>query len=203
MERVGMAKLLATAAKKGWGDRLELRAEGSFTLVADLADVQTLLAKAIKPERALVDFVLFEDGKIEERRAADATPFRSPEANTAVPEKGVTVAKPTQGCPEPDFERADIRAREVLFAFLSPDQQEDFEKRNAFISTGAGTGHHYVVTSRHARDTLSTTRRQLYDLNEKRPFCVHDYAVPAAEEMLAIHLMLQDVHHERYLRHLE
>jgi hypothetical protein len=32
---------------------------------------------------------------------------------------------------------------------------------------------------------------------------VHDYAVPAAEEMLAIHLMLQLPQHEPYLRHLE
>lgn len=95
------------------------------------------------------------------------------------------------------------RVQEVLFAFLNDDQQNDFEHRNAFVTEGAGTGHRYIVTSRHARDQLAQTRRQLYDLDDKTPFCVHDYSVPAAEEMLALHLLLQSPEHERYLRHLE
>jgi hypothetical protein len=87
-------------------------------------------------------------------------------------------------------------------AFLDDDQAEDFEDRNAFVSIGVETGHRYMVTSRHARDQLATWRRQLYDLDEGRPYCVHDYAVPAAEEMLALHLLLQIPGRESYLRHL-
>jgi hypothetical protein len=179
----------------------EVQSDGSFTLGADLTKVQKFLVKALKPGRQVVDFVAFKDGKIEEVKSAEDLEKLVPEAPK--PDKGTSVAKPTLGCPEPRLAKADLKAREVLFEFLDDQQRSDFEKRNAFVTEGAGTGHRYMVTSRHARDQLSHTRRQLYDLDEKQPYCVHDYTVPAAEEMLALHLLLKVPEHERYLRHLD
>lgn len=175
----------------------------SLSLATDLKTVQRFLMRQIKPGRQVLDVVSFSDGTISEVKAEIVGKEESKKVKKGEPEKGVSVAKPTQGCPEPRLAKAELRARQVLFAFLDADQQDDFIERNAFVSVGAATGHRYMVTSRHARDALAVTRRQLYDLDERRPFCVHDYTVPAAEEMLAIHLMLQLKEHEPYLRHLE
>jgi hypothetical protein len=90
----------------------------------------------------------------------------------------------------------------VLSEFTTPEQQSSFVTRQSFVTCGAGTGHLYMVTSRHARDRLAMYRRQLYDLDEQVPYSVHDYQVPAAEEMLDLHLLLQVPLGERYLRHL-
>lgn len=169
-------------------------AAGSVLLDAKLEDVRKVIARALKPDRDVVDVVRFADGKIVEEIGGAAG---SADAAT-----GVTVAKPKLGCPEPRLTDAELRAREVLFAFTTPVQQEDFVRNNAFVSQGAGTGHLYMVTSRHARGRLATHRRQLYDLDENQPYCVHDYSVPPAEEMLALHVLLQLPWGERYLRHL-
>ncbi len=165
---------------------------GSVLLDASLDDVRTLVSRSLKPRRQVVNMVKFADGKIYEESSCPA--------GDAV--AGVTVAVPRLGCPEPRLSRAEIRARQVLCEFTTPEQQEDFAQCQSFVSPGAGTGHRYMVTSRHARDRLALYRRQLYDLDERTPYCVHDYMVPAAEEMLALHLLLQVPWGERYLRHL-
>ena len=83
---------------------------------------------------------------------------------------------------------------------LSPDQLADFARYNRFVSVGADTGHRYMVTSRQCTDGLLSFQRTLYDLDEERPLCVHDWSVPAAEEMLALHMMLGLPRWESYLR---
>jgi hypothetical protein len=169
-------------------------AAGAVLLDAKLEDVRKVIARSLKPGREVVDVVRFADGKIVEEVSGAA--------GSAETVAGVTVAKPKLGCPEPRLSNAELRAREVLFAFTTPVQQEDFLRTNTFVSQGAGTGHLYMVTSRHARGQLAVSRRQLFDLDENTPYCVHDYSVPAAEEMLALHVMMQIPWGERYLRHL-
>jgi hypothetical protein len=112
------------------------------------------------------------------------------------------VRKPAVGCPAPDFEQAHVRARDVLQTFLSPEQHEDFRRHQRFVTTGARTGHRYMITSRHARSELDTYHRTVYDLDEGKPYCVHDWGVPAAEEMLTMHLMLSLDNWELHLRGL-
>lgn len=207
-EQKVLQSLLAHAVSKQWTKEAEHDlTKGSLTLAAELVKVQKFISKALKPGRKTVDFVQFSDGKIEEIAHGELPVGSDKEleemAPVRTPDKGTTVAKPTLGCPEPNLVKAELRAREVLFAFINDEQRDDFKKRNAFVTEGAGTGHRYIVTSRHARDTLSHTRRQLFDVDENRPYCVHDYSVPAAEEMLALHLLLKSPEHERYLRHLE
>lgn len=111
----------------------------------------------------------------------------------------VSVAAPVRGCPAPDFTQADIRAKAVLREFLSPEQISDFNRYNKFLSVGQTTGNHYMVTSRHARDQLAKYTRTLFDLDRRLPLCVHDWDVPAAEEMLALHVLLQLPGWESYL----
>lgn len=195
---------LALKAEGRWNPRKESEATTSLGLFSmavgevlvdvKLEDVRKVIARSLKPNRKIVDVVKFEDGKIIEETGDVA---ESKEAKA-----GASVAQPILGCPEPRFSNAELRAREVLQVFTTFEQQEDFTKTNSFVSQGEGTGHRYMVTSRHARGQLAAYRRQLYDLDEQRPYCVHDYTVPAAEEMLALHLLLQLPQGERYLRHL-
>jgi len=115
-----------------------------------------------------------------------------------------TVAQPVQGCPAPDFPNAfDARANRVLEAFLSDEQRDDWRRRGRFVSIGMDTGHRYMLTSRDAREALQTYgSRSLYDLDERRAYCVHDWAVPAPEELLALHLFLAIPGGESFLRHV-
>ena len=111
------------------------------------------------------------------------------------------MAQPVRGCPAPDFDDVEVRASRVLKAFLTLDQVEDFERRQQFVAIGADTGHRYLLTSRHARRALSLNgHRTLYDMDERVAMCVHDWEVPAPEELLAlfIHLSLPGL--EEYVR---
>src|ERR1700694_4718968 len=73
-----------------------------------------------------------------------------PSEKSSVAEKATTVAAPTRGCPAPDFVKADIKAREVLEHFLTPEQLEDFRRCNRFVAVGGTTGHRSMVASANA-----------------------------------------------------
>ena len=106
--------------------------------------------------------------------------------------KAVTVARPVNGCPMPDFPAADVRASRVLETFLTEEQIRDYRKEGAFVTRGADTGRRYLICNRESPEVmrLRMVGRQLYDLDRREPICVHDWAVPPPEEMLALHLCL-------------
>jgi hypothetical protein len=201
-EKKALADLHDKAVRKRWvlQTEPEFSADtGNLVLSAKLGEVEKILAKALRPGRKFVSAVKFANGKLEEVSSADLKDVASEDKKKAT---GVTVTKPTRGCPVPRLGQADLKARKVLFEFLTDDQMDDFEDHQQFVSTGAGTGHKYMVTSRNAPLKLSKYEgRQLYDLVDRRSFCIHhDGFVPAAEEMLTLHLMLQFPRHEAYLR---
>ncbi len=229
-EREAIARLEVHALKKGWAKSWPSWGASSLpdvVLDAPIGKVAPILAKALKPGRKIVSAIRFEDGKMVEVSEAETTddgkaaakeggPYReegkivaSAASKIEVPQPppkptaATSVAAPRLGCPAPDFAKAEIKARGVLGAFLSPDQIEDFQRYNRFISIGATTGHRYMITSRHARDSLSRYQRTLYDLDQEVALCVHDWDVPAAEEMLALHVCVSLPGYEVYVRHLE
>jgi hypothetical protein len=223
-EKEALRSLEKKAKDKRW-----ITAKGSLLdpktdVQAPLDKVAQALAKVLKPGRKIVSAVKFVSGRMEEITEAtfdDATPIKpkvdgpyrtqaetkadedKPEEKEDKPKAATSVAAPVRGCPPPDFARADIKAREVLMTFLSRDQIEDFLQHNRFISVGATTGHRYMITSRHAKDQLALWHRSLYDLETKTPLCVHDWDIPAAEEMLGLHILLQLPGWEKYLRKTE
>lgn len=172
------------------------RSTGTIVVPAAIEKVQAALSRALKPGRRLLSVVRFKNGTMEEVREAATKPEK--------PDAAATVAQPTVGCPAPDFERADVRATRVLKVFLTAEQAADFDRHNAFVSTGRMTGHRYMLISRHRPDVLARYRehRSLYDLDEQRALCVHDWAVPAAEELLGLHVFLSVEGGEQYLRSL-
>jgi len=199
-----------------------------ITLAAPIMKIEKVLTRALRKDRSVVTVVSTKPGEYIELRTEPleedhgASPHRTPapapdaaDASKAKPASAVahpvgqdpaavavTVAKPVQGCPAPDFEDAQIRASDVLRAFLLPEQIRDFEKHQQFISIGALTGHRYAITSRHCRSKLFVQHRTVYDLDESRELCVHDWDLPPAEEMLTMHLMLSLPQHEGYIRGL-
>lgn len=192
---------------------LDSTKEQTVELRTSISKVQKVLAKHLKPSREMVSVVKFAGGKMvemteqvleqieatteEESSPSRPTGKRQPKLAAVA---AATIAEPYRGCPVPDFDQAEVRAQDVMRVFLTPEQIEDFEHDQAFISVGADTGHRYAITSRHAREPLGRYMRSLYDLDEQMPYCVHDWEVPAAEEMLALHLLLSVPGRETFLR---
>jgi len=149
-EKIALAKLSEMALKKGWFDAARTKGEKAFVMEAGehvlsvpLIKLQKSLVKLLKPGRTVVTAVRFTDGSMEEVREAKEPP--EPDGIKDAPAKAITgataVAAPTRGCPAPDFVKAEIKARGVLEAFLSPEQMEDFRRHNRFVTQGASTGH--------------------------------------------------------------
>ena len=191
-EKAALETLRKKALDKGWADAAALAS--ACILRAPIDKVAKVLARALKPDRELLTAVVFADGKIQRATEADFVEVVGTDAASEAapapapaPVAATTVAQPARGCPEPDFVKAELRARTVLDAFLNSQQREDFRRCNRFITHGADTGRRYMITSRHA---LKGSRfvRSLHDLERDVPICTHDYSVPAAEEMLALHL---------------
>lgn len=186
--------------------------EQHLVLDALIVDVHKVLSKPLKPMRKQVSAVRFTDGRIEEITnaniglivdAAGEETSRS-EKPRRKPKAAVTVAQPVLGCPEPDFDEADVRATRVLEAFLTDEQREDYARHQQFLVTGGDTGHRYLLTSRHApkaRFKLPSFQC-VYDLDDERALCVHDWEVPAAEELLGLAMHLQIPGLETYVNTL-
>lgn len=235
-----------TLGRKPWASDAEFEPVSSaqyrtksglvLTLKASIKDVEKVLAKALKPTRALLCAVRFSGGRIEEVvrgpeeeddkpstalavKTPDKDPKKEPELleaelepppksggkikAEAEPKAAVTVAKPRVGCPMPDFPEADVRASRVLEAFLTPEQTRDYRQHGAFIAQGADSGHRYMVANRETPQRIRQCQgRQLFDLEEGRPLCVHDWEVPPPEEMLALLLCLTLPGHERFIREM-
>jgi hypothetical protein len=191
-EAAALRTLSTHALKKRWADDGAFGAigEGPYRtkrghevmLRAPLAKVQAVVSKLLKPGRPLLHAVTYGDGSIEQVSTAAIPP-----AGAKRPRAGATVAQPTIGCPVPEFPESEVRANRVLREFLPPDAYAEYERLGAITAIGADTGHEYVITHRERRGLMrSRSYRSLYDLTEDRALCVHDWTVPAPEEMLAL-----------------
>ena len=233
---LGKLREASTSIRRGWAskddwERVPIEAfkpgdtrETSVLLKGRIDKVESVLTRALKPERKTLRVVRIHGGDIEEihERAFDQAaieakhPYRDASEETALAVKeqdkpakpaaaavATTVAAPVLGCPAPDFDQVHLRATRVLKAFLTPDQIDDFERHQRFIVTGADTGHRYMLTSRNAPDELARGGgRTVFDLDEHRAFCVHDWAIPAEEELLTMGLLLQLPGREVWMREI-
>lgn len=191
---------------------LDALEEQSVELDAPITKVQDFLQKKLKPHRKQVSAVRFSNGKVEQiteatlktidtssNASGSSTP--SSKEKTETPAAAVTVAQPVLGCPAPDFDDVEVRATRVLRTFLTPEQIADFERRQQFVAVGADTGHRYLLSSRNSKHALrSASYRSLYDMDERVALCVHDWEVPASEELLALYLHVSLPGLERYVR---
>ena len=173
---------------------------GKIVVPKPVQKVEALLAKSMKRGRKLLSAVVFKNGRIEEiDRTEGGEVAALATVEKSEPKAAVTVAQPALSCPVPEFERANVRATRVLREFLSPQQLEDFERTQSFLVTGADSGHKYVLTSRQApaEQLAKVGGRSVYDVNRGYAVCVHDWTVPASEELLELALFLSMPGRER------
>ena len=233
MEVLRRRALKNTMLSKPWAVESDFRpiAEKSYRetevrvrLLAPIAKVASVLSRAMKPGRQTVSVVKFAGGRMEEVRSAKTSstaivlvdkPGEKKKTSALaktdkkVVEAAVTIAKPTIGCPSPDFGQREIRARRVLDVFLDDRQRADLRATGRFVCVGQDTGRRYLLSLRDGPEGLSRTgMRSVFDLDAPEPglrsgpLCVHDWTVPSAEELLAIHLCLSLPGRERAVRSL-
>lgn len=176
-------------------------------LQAPLTKVARHITSRLKPHRGQVSAVKLADGRLQEYKIEpEPNPTAVTPPTPTVLERiedywndirparvvaATTVAVPVRGCPVPEFVKAEIRATKVLETFLNPEQLEDFRRTNQFITVGQDTGHRYLLTSRTKPNRSEKSgNRTMFDLDKNSPICVHDWDVPAAEELLGLHLFL-------------
>jgi hypothetical protein len=174
-------------------------------LKAPVVAVERFITRQLRGKSDTVSVMITDHGKLYEIKVPEdpdvdtnVLPFRR-DPGGEEPEAATTVRKPAIGCPAPDFEHAHIRATDVLRQFLTPQQTADYEKHQRFVTVGGKTGKRYMLTSRHARSELSKYHRTVYNLDDDQAKCVHDWGIPAPEELLTMHLMLSMPEYEEYV----
>ncbi len=229
IEEVAVSMLKKRSIDSGWAALPDFAAVESKTyretevrvrLLAPIAKVAKVLSRAMKPGRKTISAVRFSDGTMEEIHAAPTTALvREKGALARVVKAAVTVATPTIGCPILEFEQAEIRARRVLDVFLNEQQRGDLHTSGRFVTTGQDTGRRYLLSLRDRPGGLARTGgRGVYDLDppgsdagpeavridgyRSGELCIHDWTVPAAEEMLAVLVCLSVPGMERHIRSL-
>lgn len=173
-------------------------------LKAPITVIERFLTRQLRGRTDTVSVMITEQGnlyeiKVPENSEVDTNvlPFRREAGDE--PAAATTVRKPAIGCPAPDFEHAHVRATEVLRRFLTPQQVADYEKHQRFLTYGGATGKRYMLMSRHALSTKGDKFRTVYGVDDGHYYCVHDWGIPAPEELLTMHLMLSLPEYEGYV----
>lgn len=192
-EQLRLGEFLDKVRKKGWLSKLAGIAEKGETrleLGVSVAEAgKVLLKRGERPRTGLLTAVRFAGGQIE--ADTDAGQVAAVDAKAAA-----TVRRPTLCCPDP-VPGPDRRASEVLRAFCTRRQWESWERDGFLVARGQLSGHRYRVAHRHS----GLARRQskvAWDLDDRHVVHCYDWAVPPAEEALAIKLVLE--HAEPWIR---
>lgn len=180
-------------------------------LKAPISKIESFLTRQLRGATSTVSVMITDKGNLYEIKAQDdpevdtnVLPFRraADDPEEEQPAAATTVRKPAIGCPAPNFEAATIRATEVLKTFLTSEQVEDYEKYQRFVTVGGASGRRYLLTSRHAPSPRGTSFRTVRDVDNNVDLCVHDWGIPAPEELLTMHLMLSMPQYEGYIHGL-
>jgi len=191
LEKLG--KFLVKARKKGWIDDVSgISTKGESTLLIDAPVVKAGkllmgwkrrkdLLTAVKSYSGEITPVIGNGEEVEKEVAKKTT------------EKAVTTKRPTLCCPYP-VKGPDIRASEVLQAFATPKQWEDWERHGYLIAYGNLTGDPYRICHRHT-PLAKRQGKVAWNIKDKQVVHCYDWSVPPAEEVLAIKHTLEHCEH--------
>ena len=190
---------LSKAHKKKWTSELlsqdDVNDTRTILLKAPLAKTGPLLVKTTKPADRTLTAVSFKDGRLEvaETGALETLVAKAENDKEA---KAVSVSRPTPCCPRCEVGSI-APAREVLMAFLSPQEHADWADHRAIIVRGGKSGHRYLLAHRNS-PTAARLGKICYDLEDHFVLHFHQTEVPPEEEILAAKLILE--HREPWLR---
>lgn len=154
----------------------------------DLGDwVRSVLATPVE----LADALEKQVGKKKSKKTGTNTG-----TNTSSSSAATTVGRPTPCCPDA-IQGALEPATEVLLAFLTEEQKEQWLRERRILAVGSHTGHRYLLCHRHG-ETARRLTKVAYDLEDHDVLHFHDWRVPPEEEVLAAKLILE--HREPWLR---
>lgn len=211
-ERILVGEFLRVALKKGWwkgalpakgepyqGDSMEI------PVTAPIAKASKALVLIARPKDRTLTAVKFSGGKMEVIEGADSRSLDAIEETIERAKKGETkkdeaaaasVKRPTPCCPE-CVPGAIGPASEVLLAFLTSAQHEQWARERAIFVNGHLSGHRYVIAHRHS-ETARKVGRICFDTDDGGVVHFHDWSVPPEEEVLAAKLIME--HAEPWLR---
>jgi len=204
-ELMVLAQFLGIAHARGWTEEEEITEENNeIVLKADVAEAGREIVNLYMPVDRSITAVKFADGRLE---VADANGTweliqraeKEEEAAGKPPEKetkAATVKRPTPSCPQ-CVDGAIEPATEVLLAFLTDQQHEDWARRRAILVVGGLTGHRYLLAHRHS-ELARRFGRICWDVENQQVLHFYDMTVPPEEEILAAKLILE--HREPWLR---
>ena len=190
---------LARAHKRRWTSELLAVDGGSeartIALAAPVSKTGPLLVRATKPADRTLTAVGFSDGRLEvaETGVLETLVARAADDRDA---RAVSVARPTPCCPRCAVGAVEP-ARDVLLAFLSPQEHADWAEHRAIVVRGGSSGHRYLLAHRNS-ETAARLGKICYDLEEHFVLHFHATEVPPEEEVLASKLILE--HREPWLR---
>lgn len=181
------------------------------TINAPITTIGPLVAKLFKPGDAVLTAVKLKDGQILTctGTGADLVELVSDVADVTKPKPDAeerpegrkakaitTVKRPTPSCPQciPGSVKP---AREVLLAFLTPNEHQQWANYRSLYVTGGLSGHRYLLAHRETQ-TAARIGRIAYDIDAQCVVHFHDRSVPPEEEVLAAKLILE--HQEPWLR---
>ena len=196
---------LALARERGWTRARRIPRGASLVsrrvyLDAPVAETGLELAKLHRSDsaRQTITAVRFGGGEVEVAALDDEEATRELAAKGAADEESAAVSakRPTPCCP--DCEPGSIGpAREVLLAFLTPQQHRDWSRYRVVSVEGGTTGHRYLVAHRHTELARRQTRI-CWDVDDGALLHLYDWSMPPEEEVLAAVLVLR--HRESWLR---
>lgn len=206
--------LLVQARHEGWipvEAGIQAKGKTEIEIRVPMAKIGPMVAAQIHGDVSTWTALRYTDGKVEVHDGpqilscgddgVDADNVPSEKQLPAVVEPAViepvaaaTVARPKRGCPAPT--PAVRRASEVLRAFSTRSQWDQFVREGRMRVIGSHTGKSYLLYHRDqaANQGLS---HSLVERGTNRAICCWDDRVPPEEEVLGIKIAVE--HHERWL----
>lgn len=198
-----LGKLLKVARTRDWlPPEAGIPApKGTYNLdvSAKISDVAAVLIGKRRVPAGVIQGVAYRDGTSSVTLQGAALPTPTDPATPGAPKtpkKVITSPRPTLCCPNP-WEGPDVRASEVLQAFCTPDEWEEWTRDGMIHVRGNLTGHTYRIVHRHH----PLARRQgkiTWDEDDDHVVHCHLSNLPPPEEVLSVKLTLQ--HGEDWIR---